>query len=194
MDAHSQQSGRYRRRPVGGWTAWQMTLGYISQHHSPDASLTLQARAVAATDQLLWSAALEWGQRRESVVEEESPGAALACLWQTVACYHDVFLTPDDAWRAPVDYGESEWVDPSIIEGVRRVLAMMGKISGQNWRLILVYQPAEMPAQRVQVRLIAGDGVRCAGGFGPTLLQAIRELFRSVVPVFGARMDARGQQ
>ena len=193
MNAHSQQSGHNRRHPVDGWTAWQMTLGYISQHHSPDVTLSIQAQPVAA-DRLAWSAELMWGRHIESVVEEESPGAALACLWQTVACYHDVFLTPDDAWRAPVDYGESEWVDPSITEGVRRVLAMMGKISGQNWRLILVYQPAEMPAQRVQARLIAGDGVRCAGGFGPTLLQAIRELFRSFVPVFGARMDARDQQ
>jgi len=192
VDAHSQQSGHNRRRPVDGWTAWQMTLGYISQHHSPDVALSIQAQPVAA-DRLAWSAALVWGQHIESVTDEESLESALAHLWRAVACYHDVFLSPDDAWRAPADYAETEWVDASVALVVQRVLAMMGKISGQDWRLNLVYQPAESPGQRVQARLLAGDNALCVGSLGPTLLQAIRDLFRSAVPALCAQIDAKRQ-
>jgi hypothetical protein len=54
----------------------------------------------------------------------------------------------------------------------------------QNWRLALVYRPVEIPAQRVQVRLLDKDGRLHVGGSGPGLLEALRNTLRNAVPAF----------
>jgi hypothetical protein len=84
VDSRSQQHSHHLRRPSDGWTAWQMTLGYIGQHYGPDVFLMVQVQPKDA-DHFLWAATASWGQQYESVTAAESIAAALDQLWQTVA-------------------------------------------------------------------------------------------------------------
>lgn len=191
MDAHSQQPSLPRQRPADGWSAWQATLGYISQRHSPDAVLM----ALVQPDErgaLVWSAAVMWGQRCERVTQAESISGALAALWQTVDRYHRVFVSPADAVRAPAGYADGQWFDASTLDVMRRVLWLIGSVFGQDWLAVLVYRPAETPARRVQMRLVAGSESLRVGGYGPTLLDALRDVFRRAAPAFsaGAGLDS----
>ena len=188
MDSRNQSHSHHLRRPSDGWAAWQMTVGYIGQHYGPDVFLMVQVQPTDA-DQFVWTASISWRQQYESGTAAESIAAALAQLWQTMARYHKIFRSPDDAFRAPSGYAESEWLDASTDSMLHRILSITSAVYDQSWRLALVYRPAEIPAERVQVRLLDADGWLHIGGSGPALLEALRDMLRNAVPAFRARVN-----
>ena len=62
----NQPNKRRSRRPSTGWAAWQLTIAYISNYHSPDAILKLQVTP-ESDGGLCWSSSLTWGQHGESI-------------------------------------------------------------------------------------------------------------------------------
>ncbi len=168
------------RRPQTGLQAWQVTLGYISATHSPDALLKLQAYSREA--RVHWSASVSWGQKEESVTDQPSIAAALRELWLEVSRHHAIFESAEDAVRAPVYYNDVEWLDDATLESLQRLIWVTQMTFPGDWLLIIVYQPVETPSARIQARLLAKGSSITVGGRGPSMLDACSTLFRNATP------------
>jgi hypothetical protein len=183
-----------RRRPESGFAAWQMTLGHINTYLSPDVMLQLQAHPGEGEDGgISWVATLSWGQNRETVAGVESLAAAFRQLWLEVDRHHVIFEDPQDAIRAPGGYEDHEWLEVSAQEILHRILWTSRIVFDRDWSLIVVYQPSDIPAMRVQMRLLARENSVYVGGRGPSLLDAARTLYRNAAPVYLAHVDSDGE-
>lgn len=171
-------------RPPNGLTAWQMTLGYINAHHSPDARLKLEAYPLE--DRIAWAAVVSWGQSGEVARDRPSLPDALRDLWLQVARYHRIFDSEAAAARRPAGYSDTEWLDIPTQDALHRLLwVTFTAFAWADWRLVIVYQPAKTPAQRVQARLILPTDRRARiGGRGADVVSALRDCFGNAIPIF----------
>ncbi|MBC8098467.1 MAG: hypothetical protein H7Y11_03415 [Armatimonadetes bacterium] len=172
-------------RPATGLLAWQATLGYISSHYSPDATLRLFTTSHNA--QILWSAEVVWGGNSESVKEYPSLAGALRELWREVSTHHALFEDLEAATKAPSNYDDSDWLDLPTQETLQRLVWVTRIAFPGDWLLMAVYQPLEAPEARVQMRLLAKENTVLVGGRGASLLDAIRVLFRNAAPYYAAQ-------
>lgn len=177
------------RRPEDGFAAWQATLGYISQHHSPDALLKLKVYPIGERT-VRWMASVSWGQTQETVEAAESLPAALTQLWQQVERFHTVFHDPEEAIRKPEGYAPYEWLDVNTQDILHRLIWTTQTVFNEAWHIVILYQPTEISHTRVQIRLLALNSTVSAGGRGPSLLEAARDVFRKAVPVFVSNVSA----
>lgn len=169
-------------RPQTGLLAWQATLGYISSHLAPDATLKIQTFSREA--RVMWSAAVTWGGVREAVDDKPSLAAALRDLWTEVSRNHQIFEHLEDAAKSPMGYEDSDWLDMATQESLQRLVWVTQIVFPGDWLLLIVYQPVERPAGRVQMRLVAKGNTVTVGGRGATLLDACRTLFRNATPYY----------
>ncbi|MCU0499092.1 MAG: hypothetical protein MUF87_17200 [Anaerolineae bacterium] len=172
-------------RPVNGFTAWQATLGHISTHHSPDATLKIELHSEEA--RVIWSAVVSWGGRSEQVQEQASLPAALKELWREVSRHHQIFETLEDAVKSPMNYDDTDWLDLVTHESLQRLIWVTQITYPGDWHLVIVYQPVESPNMRVQMRLLAKNNTIAVGGKGPSLLEACRILFRNATPHYSGQ-------
>ncbi|MFW5748272.1 MAG: hypothetical protein ACOCYT_01525 [Chloroflexota bacterium] len=179
-------------RPKYGLTAWQLTLGYISTHHSPDAALTLRAHP-SAEGHVRWSGVVSWGAVDEIVDDTDSLADVLARLWEQVEQRVSVFENSDDAYRQPAGYAPTEWLDIPTQDVIHRLLWTTQTAFGSDWLLVIVYNPVEHPGMRVQVRLITRESGHRVGGRGPNLLDAARALFRHAAPAFADKLNLQDE-
>ncbi|RMG75518.1 MAG: hypothetical protein D6711_06385 [Chloroflexi bacterium] len=170
------------QRPEYGFIAWQMTLGYICNHRSPDAVLKLEA--YPQNGQIMWAGAVSWGRVNEAVRDCETLAVALRDLWLEVERNHIIFGSPEDALRRPINYDDHEWLDVETLDVLQRLIWTIQTTMQTGWMLVLIYQPTEAPAMRVQTRLLANDNQMRAAGQGASLLDALRDLFRNATPLF----------
>lgn len=175
------------RRPDYGFAAWQVTLGYMCANHSPDAMLKLQVQP-AHDEYVHWAATVSWGKFSESVYDCRSIGEVFESLWRAVRSRHTIFLTRDDALRSPSGYDQEMWLDIQTLDVLHRLLWTTQMAFGDDWQLIIVYQPTEVPVTRVQVRLIADKNRVSIGSRGASLIEALRALFRNATPAFSAHV------
>jgi hypothetical protein len=173
-------------RPPNGLIAWQFTLGYISNYHSPDAMLKLQAYPVG-NDVSRWSGTVSWAQVGETIRDAETLADLLRLLWLEVDRNHLIFDSQEDANRRPLGYKDNEWLDLTTQNILHRLLWTVQSAFDDDWRVVIVYQPAEIPAQRVQTRLISTK--HQVGGRGASMAEALRDCFRNAVPAFATQME-----
>lgn len=171
------------RRPETGWEAWQLTLGYISQHHSPDVLLKLQI-SPDTDGGLCWSSTLSWGQHEESIVCKPSLAVCLHDLWRQVDQFHIIFEDTTEASRSPTDYDDMDWLDIDTQAVLHRLIWMTTMSFKHEWSMVMVYEPKEDVTTRVRVRLMALDNLVQVGGAGSTLKNATRSLFRNAAVAF----------
>lgn len=169
-------------RPATGLLAWQATLGYISAHHSPDALLKLQAYSREA--RVYWSGSVSWGPHLERLQDQPSLAAVMSGLWAEVSRNHRIFTRAEDAIKSPTQYNDAEWLDIPTQEALQRLVWVTQSAFPGDWRLIIVYQPIDVPDSRLQTRLLAQGSRIAVGARGPTLLDACRTLFRNATPYF----------
>jgi hypothetical protein len=179
--------GSFSERPRTGLSAWEATVGYIAVTHSPDALLTI--RALPQGEGSVWSAVLEWGAHREEAINKASLQTALSSLWQQVDQAHIIFQTTADAVRRPTGYTDKNWLDPNTQDGLQRLAWVTRVVFEQNWSLVIVYQPTDDPSNRVQARLIAQEGAINIAGRGPSIEDAIGNLYRNATPYLTKRND-----
>jgi hypothetical protein len=170
------------KRPENGLLAWQATVGYISAEHSPDALLTLQAMLVE--EYLVWAASVTWANAGGAVENCPSLPHALHDLWLEVARNHRIFNSLEAAVRQPSNYGEHEWVDVDTQDILDKISQNSALVFGEDWKLVMIYQPVEAPHLRVQARLLARNNAVQIGGRGATFREACRELYRSAAKDF----------
>jgi hypothetical protein len=180
----TQDKRPFPRRPELGFTAWQMTLGYISQHYSPDAILKLQA--YPANDAIQWSVSVSWAHEQEIVRDRESVGVALTDMWLEIERNHRIFASKEEAIKQPAGYAEAEWFDVPTYEILQRIVWTTQNVFAHDWLLIVVYQPVESPGTRVQMRLLANNNQMRVGSRGASVLEAGRDLFRNAAPMYAA--------
>lgn len=171
-------------RPDTGLQAWQATLGYMSNFHSPDAILTTCVRP--DSESLRWSATVTWGQRKESVTDRDSLAAVLRDLWALIERYHNIFLAPEDSTRAPSGYGDYTWLDVDTLDTLHRFILTTQTVFEDDWRIVTLYRSLDRPQQRVQIRLIAREERVAVGGSGPTQMDATQAIFRHAAPAFAS--------
>ncbi len=173
------------QRPQNGLLAWQATIGYISTQYSLDAMLTLRVSPVHTSP--VWAASATWGQSREEVTEKLSLPAALRDLWREVDRNHVVFESSEAIVRRPSNYADNEWLDEDTRLLLERLTQVIMSVCGDDWLLVLMYQPVESPDTRWQARLVSDrEGVRAAG-HGATMRDACRDLYRNAAHHFVAR-------
>ena len=170
------------KRPENGLLAWQATMGYISSEHSPDALLTFQATPNEGG--LAWSGTITWMHNSELVNDKPSLPAAMRDLWKEVTRSHHIFNSFEAAVRQPINYRDDQWLDADTQGSLDRLLQTTAAVFGDDWKLVMVYQPVEAPALRVQVRLLARNNVVHIGGRGASLRDACRELYRNAAKDF----------
>lgn len=179
----------FPKRPEDGYSAWQATMGYINTHHSPDA--LLQVEAYSQGDKVLWSASVSWADNRESVSDCFTLPIALQDLWMQLERHYRIFNTPADALRRPFGYKDDEWLDDATLDILHRLIHTTQSVFKDDWRILWIYQPSEIPEMRVQMRMLADSMSRHAGGRGANLLDAGRELFRNAAPIYQAFLEFR---
>ena len=170
------------KRPKWGWLAWEATVGYISQHHSPDASLKLEVYPGEHVVQ--WAASLTWGGNSEGVRDCYSLADALSSLWLQVAAHQDLFHSVDAAARRPVDYADDKWLDDATNEALSRLVNVTDTVFQGDWLVVVVYRPVAEPDKRLQTRLIAEQLEVNRGGNGATLRDACRDLYHNAAPIY----------
>jgi hypothetical protein len=169
-------------RPEYGLSAWQIVLGYINANYSPDAHLKLEACPDATRVQ--WEGTVSWGQSSESVTQQPSIADVLSRLWARVEHYQHKLDFSKIQHSLPRDYEQGEWLDLSTQDILHRVLWLIATaFDGQDWRLVMVYHPAEKPNYRVKTRLLLPQG-SFVGGRGANFVEALRDCFRNAIPVF----------
>lgn len=171
------------KRPENGFLAWQATIGYIGETYSPDALLTITAYP-APDGNILWGALASWAQFSEVVADQPSFASALRGLWRVVDQHHTLFKSMEAANRRPVSYADDQWLDAETSDMLDRLLHVAMKAFGDDWRLVLVYQPIANPTARVQARFIARGETVNAGGRGGSLREACQGLYRNAASYF----------
>lgn len=170
-------------RPKTGWQAWESTTGYIASHYNPDATLKIEIYPI--NEVVGWAATFSWGQHQESVRDHMSFGEALSALWLQIESYHPSLMeAPEARTRRPISYGDEDWLDQMTLDVFSRLVGVTEMAFGGQWQLVIVYRPAENPADRVQTRLIAQNGNATIGARGATLRDACRALFTSAAVRF----------
>jgi len=172
-------------RPRTGLAAWESTIGYISQEHSPDVLLTV--KALPNGDGSVWSAKLEWGPHRESADNQPTFPAALRELWTVVERAHVIFKDKAEAVRKPAGYTEFDWLDADTKGALERLAWVTQVVFREAWSLLIIYQPTDDPTNRVQMRLLARDGDVHIGGRGASIEGAASKLYRNATPYFSKR-------
>lgn len=173
------------QKPRWGWLAWEATVGYLSQRHSPDATLTLK---IAPLEHVIgWSARLQWGLDATEVAEQHSLADALNGLWKAVAREHgSLFKEPAVAVRCPTLYDDDHWLDTPTYEIFSRLVHVTDTVFQGDWSIVIIYRPVEAADSRIQARLLAEKTTVHRGGRGPTLRDACRDLFQKTAPVYQA--------
>ncbi len=184
-----------RTRPPTGLLAWHSTVGYMSQHHSADAQLTI--RVIPRDRRLSWTASLLWGYHRETVEERSTLAAALEDLWTIVDQNVVVFQHEADQVISPAHYDQAEWLDIPTQEIFQRLLWMTMTAFHSNWHLVILYQPVETTQRRIQMRLLVASDDKptsdtphydiVIGTWGASLIDACRTLYRNAAPHFLAQ-------
>jgi hypothetical protein len=169
------------RRPEYGLTAWLLTIGYISEEHSPDAMLTLRVQP-AADEALVWAVRLTWGEYAEETDALPSLADALRLLWRQVSKMHHLFKTFDAAVRQPANYDADRWIDPVTQAALDRLLSLTRTAFAEDWLLLIIYQPTDNPQLRVQARLLAKNNTIHLGGRGASIADACRDLYLHLAP------------
>lgn len=180
---NTQHARPSRGRPQYGLQAWQATIGYIASEYSPDALLTLIAYP-AQSGGICWQASASWGRHHEEVGDQPSLAVALGTLWVEVDRRHRLIKSLDAGNKRPVGYKPHEWLDPDTDHTLERLLQSAAAAFGDDWRVVLVYQPVENPAARVQARLIARGDTLNIGGRGATVIETCRLLYRKAAHEF----------
>lgn len=188
--ASTQPNRPFPKRPEDGFSAWQATMGYINTHHSPDALLQVETYPLIGHG-IAWSASLSWGKHREVVADYPNLPAVLRELWLVVEKNHTIFHSPVDSMRRPHGYKDHEWFDEATLDILHRLIHTTQNVFTDDWRILWVYQPSEMPDVRVQMRLFAINMIYQASGRGASLLDAGRELFRNAAPVYQTYLELR---
>jgi hypothetical protein len=171
------------QRPANGLLAWQATIGYIRYQYDLNAALTIEAHPLSASE-LLWDASAIWGQNGEKVIDKSSIAEALRDLWLEVDGKHLIFESPQAIAKRPANYRDNEWLDTSTRTILYQTLDLIQSVYGIDWTLALVYQPTEVPVMRFQADLLSRQRTAQMGGFGPTMLDACRDLYRSAAHKF----------
>jgi hypothetical protein len=170
------------RRPETGLGAWLATVGYLAAEYNPDALLAL--RATPSPDHaVVWTASVSWGHEHYSVERSDGQLAeALRGLWLLVEREHQLFKTLEAAARRPAGYPPERWIDGETEETLSQLIRIVRPAFALDWSLIIIYKPIELPALRVQARLIArGSSVQLSGG-GSTIRTACHALLRHAAP------------
>jgi hypothetical protein len=165
--------------------AWEATVGYISSHHSPDATLKLQVTSLAAD--LRWSASLSWGGQFEEARDRTQLVEALRDLWHEVELSHEIFTAPEDAVKRPVNYADDAWFDDRTTETLDRLVQVTQTVFEDDWQIIIIYQPVESPDKRLQARLLAENNIVHVGGRGPSLREACANLYHNAAREYASR-------
>lgn len=174
-------------RPEYGFSAWQIVLGYINAKYSPDAHLKLE---VSPDDMRVhWQGVVSWGTSSESVTKQASLADVLRLLWGQVEQYHHKFDFSEIQHSLPTGYDQNEWLDLPTQDILHRLLWMITtSFDEQDWRLVIVYHPAEKPHYRVKTRLLLPQGAY-VGGRGANCVEALRDCFRNAIPVFSQHVQ-----
>ncbi len=171
------------QRPANGLLAWQATIGYIRYQYDLSAMLSIQADSLPG-GVIQWKASATWGQSIEKVTERPSLADALRDLWTEVDRKHLIFESPETLVKRPANYADHEWLDADTHTILNQTLDLIHSVYGSDWTLAIVYQPVEVPAMRFQADLLTKKRQVQMGGFGPTLLDACRDLYRSAAHKF----------
>lgn len=171
------------KRPDTGFQAWQATIGYISEELSPDALLTLNAFPLE-NGEVGWKATVSWAAFTEESPDVTTLPDALRGLWREVDRHHTIFKSLEAALRKPVNYKDEQWLDAETQMSLDRLIQVILKAFGADWRLVIVYQPVANPNARVQARLIARRDTVNSGGRGATMREACQLLYRNAATEF----------
>jgi hypothetical protein len=182
MSDTTQHSRPAPKRPKWGWLAWEATVGYISLHHSPDATLKLEV--YPGEHVVNWGAALTWGGNSEEVRDQLSLGEALSNLWSQVEKHQDLFHSFDAAVRRPANYADDDWLDEPTHEALSRLVHVTDTVFHGDWQIVVLYRPVSEPEKRLQARLIAEHIEVNRGGNGATLRDACRDLYHKAAPIY----------
>lgn len=163
-----------------GWQAWQAVVGRLAQGDAPDARIRIEA--VGRPDGVVWAAEVIWGAIIERMSEHKTLGAAFQALADEVSAHHWEFA---DSLTGLSHYDPDDWLDSETAQSLGRLVDTASAAFKSGWSLAFTYQPVEMADQRVQGRLIARAGAVAVAGRGRTLIDAIRDVLRSVVPHLG---------
>lgn len=175
-----------KTRPEYGFSAWQIVLGYINTQYSADAHLKLEVRPHEAKVQ--WGGMVSWGTASESVDKQSSIADVLRLLWGRVEQYHHKFDLTEVEHCFPIGYDYSQWLDLPTQDVLHRLLwTIATAFDGKDWRLVLVYHPAEKPNYRVKTRLLLPQGTYI-GGRGANCVEALRDCFRNAIPAFSEHL------
>jgi hypothetical protein len=170
------------KRPKWGWLAWEASVGYIHQNHSPDATLKLEIYPMEFI--MGWAASLSWGEWSEAVRDQHSFADSLNNLWALVEQNHDLINSLEAAVRRPVKYEDDDWLDELTYEAFSRLINTTDTIFQGDWQIVILYRPIEIANKRVQTRLIADGAVVNRSGSGATLRDACRQLFHNAAPIY----------
>ncbi len=175
-----------KTRPEYGFSAWQLVLGYINANYSPDAHLKLEASPQDGRVQ--WGGMVSWGTAHEDVDGQNSLADVLRLLWGRMEHYRHQFDLSEIEHSFPVGYGQAEWLDLPTQDILHRLLWLIGtSFAEQDWRLVMVYHPAEKPQYRVKTRLLLPQGAFIGGG-GANCVEALRDCFRNAIPAFSEQL------
>lgn len=179
-------------RPKFAWRAWEATIGYIHQKHSPD--VTLGITIAPMTHYIGWSASLKWGQDIEEVENRHSFPIALNDLWAKIEQNHRLIDTMEAATRRPVNYSDDNILDDSTNQVFSSLVNSTDTVFSGDWQIMVSYRPIETPSKRVQTRLTADNYKVNRGGNGATLREACRNLLRNTALVFHQYRNQKSEQ
>ncbi|MBE0690451.1 MAG: hypothetical protein IH587_10070 [Anaerolineae bacterium] len=182
MDNKTRRLPRLPRRPENGLLAWQATIGFISTIYSSDATLTVKIKP--AEGKRMWQASIVFGGRHEDVTDRASLAEALRDLWLKLEANFNVFPSPAEEVRKPANYADDKWLDVDTARTLDALIDLTQTVFDQDWRMMMVYQAVNTPAQRVKMRLSARDNTVAIGGQGPSLREACRSLYRNAAPQY----------
>lgn len=170
------------RRPRWGWLAWEMTVGYISRQHSPDAALKLEIYPLQ--HHVSWAATLSWQDQQETVRDQISLADTLSNLWMRVDQFSGLTFGSDALARIPAKYGEEEWLDQASYTALSMLVNTTDTFFSGDWSIVIVYRPIEVSEKRLTARLIAQEISVNRGASAATLRDVCRTLYLNTLPDF----------
>lgn len=165
-----------------GWQAWQAIVGRLAQADAPDARIRIEA--VGRPEGVTWAAEVIWGAIIERMSDHKTLGEAFHALTQELSAHHWEF---HNTRTGLAHYDVDDWLDSDTSDSLGRLVDIVSAAFKTGWALAFTYQPVEMADQRVQGRLVARAGSVAVAGRGRTLLDAVRDVLRSVAPHLSAK-------
>lgn len=165
-----------------GWQAWQAVIGRLAAHDSPDARLRIEVVGRAGTP--YWAVEAIWSAHIERAADHTSLGEAMKALSAELGAHHWEF---HDSRTGLARYDVDDWLDADTAGSLARLVDTVQAVFAGGWSLSFTYQPVEMADQRVQGRLVARAGSVAVAGRGRTLIDAVRDVFRSAAPHFAKK-------